>query len=343
MGDTSIEWTDKTWSPLRVRVKADAACIARDKGYTSLVQIAEKMAGHVGPHCEHISPGCENCYSGTNNSRCLPANGTGLPFDRRSRDLVDPVIDEQILLQPLKWRAPKRIFVENQSDLFGEWISVEHQIMAFRTILSSSRHTYQILTKRPAAMLERIPIIMNRLCGMHWRMPDNIWLGVSVENQETADARIPLLLQTPAAVRFLSVEPLLGPLDLGRFLFCAEPCNESACACRDRGGEINWAIVGGESGPGARPMDIRWARDIVAQCEAADVPCFVKQLGRVPMMDEDAWHLRVNEGRAPLLNPNNARLLPAGHLPLKLKDRKGGDMAEWPADLQVRQFPEARA
>src|SRR6185312_11804724 len=121
MGLTSIQWTDRTWSPLRVRVKSDAAQIARDKNYGSLIQIAEKMAGHVGPHCERVSHGCDNCYSDTNNGRCLPANGTGLPFDRRSRDLVEPFVDEKILLQPLKWRKPQRIFVENQSDLFGEW------------------------------------------------------------------------------------------------------------------------------------------------------------------------------------------------------------------------------
>src|ERR1700730_8515768 len=107
---TSISWTDSTWSPLRARVKADAAQIARDKGYTSLIQIAEKMAGHIGPHCEHVSEGCGRCYSGTNNGRCLPNNGTGLPFDRRSRDLVDIFLDEKILLQPLKWRKPRKIF-----------------------------------------------------------------------------------------------------------------------------------------------------------------------------------------------------------------------------------------
>ena len=114
---TGIEWTDATWSPLRARVKPDAAEIARAKGYRSLVQIAEKMVGRAGPHCEHKSDGCNHCYSGTNNGRCLPSNGTGLPFDRRSRDLIETFVDENILLQPLKWAAPRKIFVENQSDL----------------------------------------------------------------------------------------------------------------------------------------------------------------------------------------------------------------------------------
>src|SRR6185437_1578077 len=100
---TGIEWTDSTWSPIRVRVKADAAEIARAKGYSSLVAIAEKMAGHEGSHCEHVSPGCEHCYAETNNHRCLPANGTGLPYDRRARDIVEAFVDEKILLQPLRW------------------------------------------------------------------------------------------------------------------------------------------------------------------------------------------------------------------------------------------------
>src|SRR6185437_2404782 len=122
---TGIEWTDSTWSPIRVRVRADAAEIARAKGYTSLVAIAEKMAGHVGTHCEHVSPGCEHCYAETNSHRCLPGNGTGLPYARRSRDLVEAFVDEKILLQPLQWKPametkrPRLIFVENQSDLFG--------------------------------------------------------------------------------------------------------------------------------------------------------------------------------------------------------------------------------
>src|SRR5271167_829951 len=118
MGQTThIQWCDATWSPLRVKVKADAAAIAKAKGYTSLVNIAAKMAGHVGPHCEHVSHGCDNCYAETNNGRCLPANGTGLPYDRRSRDLVEAFVDKKIMEQPLRWRAPKKIFVMNQSDL----------------------------------------------------------------------------------------------------------------------------------------------------------------------------------------------------------------------------------
>jgi protein gp37 len=152
MGKSSIEWTDYTWSPIRARVKVDAGEIAATNGFHSLVHIATKMAGHVGPHCEHVSPGCELCYSGTNNHRCLPANGTGLPFDRRSRDLVDVYLDEKILLQPLKWKTPRKCFVENQSDLFGEFVPDELIDRVF-AVMALTRHiTYQVLTKRAERM-----------------------------------------------------------------------------------------------------------------------------------------------------------------------------------------------
>ena len=137
---TGISWTDSTWSPLRVRVKNDAPDIAKAKGYISLVRIAEKMVGHVGPHCEHVSEGCRECYSGTNNHRCLPANGTGLPFDRRSRDLVDPFIDEKILAQPMHWKGGRKIFVENQSDLFGEWVPEEDIDQVFAVMALCPQH-----------------------------------------------------------------------------------------------------------------------------------------------------------------------------------------------------------
>src|SRR5579885_2256430 len=287
MNKTSIEWTDATWSPLRVRVREDAAQIAREKGYSSLVQIAEKMAGSIGPHCEHVSPGCENCYAGSNNHRCLPNNGTGLPYDRRSRDLVHSFVDEHILMKPLKARKPQKIFVENQSDLFGEWYSLSDLEKVWRVICGvlHKGHTFQILTKRPERMKELVPVLMNRVYGFHWRMPDNIWLGVSVENQEQADRRIPLLLQTPAAVRFASAEPLLGPIKIRRYVWLREGVQSDIPwlmgrlyappglyeAHRNPHGavavkvenkllgikpdemeprDLDWWIVGGESGPG---------------------------------------------------------------------------------------------
>jgi len=314
---TGIEWTDSTWSPIRFHVKADAAEIARAKGYSSLVEIAERMAGHVGQHCEHISEGCRNCYAEINNHRCLPANGTGLPYDRRARDLIKPFIDEKVLLQPLKWKAvvehtalcrecvsscsgkerlnrgciarPRRIFVENQSDLFAEWVTDE---MRDRVLAAGivSAHIFQLLTKRAGEMLRYFsdPETSNRVqdqvseltddYAYQWPYP-NIWLGVSVENQAAADKRIPLLLQTPAAVRYVSCEPLLGPVEIGElYPTCIDPKGDhDPMWCDER--SIDWVICGGESGRSARPMHPDWARSLRDQCQAAGVPFFFKQWG----------------------------------------------------------------
>jgi protein gp37 len=378
MGKTSIEWTDRTWSPIRVRVKADAAAIAHEKGYTSLVSIAERMVGRVGPHCEHVSPGCENCYAGTNNRRCLPSNGTGLPYDRRSRDLVEAFVDERILLEPLKWKEPQRIFVENQSDLLGEWVADEMLDRVFAVMALCPHHTFQILTKRPERMLQycseaaiTVRIVRNAILILEtlnarreqsiqrdWSDPlwhrwpyDNVHLGVSCENQETADKRIPLLLQTPAAVRFISAEPLLGPLDLRQLRYMNDEveCEWNAltayhevlhsnsmdiCATAEDGvTKLDWVIAGGESGPGARPCNADWIRGIALQCKGARVPVFVKQLGGRPT-DRLArctsypvpGHVWTDEGGG-------------SHFVPHLKDKKGGDWNEWPEDLRVREFP----
>ena len=144
--------------------------------------------------------------------------------------------------------------------------------------------------------------------------PPNVWLGVSVEDQRRADERIPTLVQIPARVRFVSAEPLIEHVDL------AYACFNGADSFSTMPG-LHWVIVGGESGPGARPFDLAWARALVAQCSAADVPVFVKQVGAVPFTsDDNDYHW----------------------LPRLMSNRKGGDMAEWPADLRVRQWPEAR-
>lgn len=220
---TSIEWTDATWSPLRAR---------------------RKDTGKVGQHCERVSPGCTNCYAARHNGRNLPNGGTGLDYVRGSRDLVETFVDERVLAQPLRWREPKRIFVANQTDLFGEWVSDEQRDRVFAAMALAPRHTFQVLTKRPERMRaylrdkrtqERtarasvflVPNEMLAAKGLepelqqeamagwaNWPLP-NVWLGVTAEDQQRADERIPILLDTPAAVRFVSVEPLLGPVNLG--------------------------------------------------------------------------------------------------------------------------------
>ena len=309
---TGIEWTDSTWSPIRFKVRQDAAAIAREKGYTSLVTIAEKMAGRVGQHCEHVSPGCAHCYAESNNHRCLPANGTGLPYDRRSRDLVEAFVDDKVLLAPLKWKPvvehsevcelaweilhtigkprpkcdcptrPRRIFVENQSDLFAEWVTDEMLDRVHAVMALCPQHTFQVLTKRPERMLAYFQLVegekdmerwINAAYGavedlspcwaaaaeeLSWPLP-NVWLGVSDEGNQ--HGRIDLLRETPAAARFVSAEPLI--FDPGKVNLEG----------------IHWVIVGGESGRGARPMDPAWARSLRDQCKATGTAYFMKQMG----------------------------------------------------------------
>jgi protein gp37 len=345
---SSIEWTDATWTPIRARVKQDAAQIARDKGYTSLAQIAERMVGRVGPHCEHASPGCDFCYSETGNLRCLPHNGTGLPFDRRSRDLVEVFVDQDILLQPLHWRKPRMVFVCSQTDLFGEFVTDEMIDRVFAVMALCPQHTFQVLTKRAERMrayfcqmaaekdvqrwsnasveIADSPCASNVVEDAGYPLP-NVWLGVSVEDQQRADERIiPHLLATPAAVRWVSYEPALGPVDFTRLR--PKGCSGWIDALNEREHRgpsifdslvgLDWVVVGGESGPGARPFDIAWARNTAAQCEAAKVPVFVKQLGANP-----------REGSFGYYCENDPR--------------KGGDPLDWPRDLRVRQMPEPRS
>jgi protein gp37 len=180
-----------------------------------------------------------------------------------------------------------------------------------------------------------------------WPLP-NVWLGVSVEDQKTADERIPLLLQTPAAVRWISAEPLLGSITLeelpsasgiGRYL------NALSNAGVDSGATIaaklDWVVIGGESGTSARPFDIAWAQQLIDQCKAAGVACFMKQLGNVPMMAEEIWKNQAEAGRLRILNASNERRVPEGFVPL-YSVGKAEAFDSLPYELRVRQYPEAR-
>jgi protein gp37 len=299
MSDKSaIEWTDATWNPTR--------------------------------GCTKISPGCARCYAETFAERFRGVAGN--PYERG----FDPRLVPEKLHEPLKWRKPRRIFVNSMSDLFHEDFPDEYIDQVFAVMGVAHWHTFQVLTKRadrmaayfaetwqvpaqPAARAYDIDILerpahvenrwdrINRACddipsevlGDHcWDGEDsligrpawprapypNIWLGVSVENQKYADARIPSLVKTPAAVRFLSCEPLLGPLDLSAWL---KPCTDhfSFGPLYNHVDDempfpaIGWVIVGGESGPGARRMHPRWVQSIRDQCVAARVPFFFKQHG----------------------------------------------------------------
>ncbi len=364
---TGIAWTDSTWSPLRARIKTDALEIASAKGYTSLVQIltATKPSGElrsppgkVGHHCEHASPGCELCYSETNNGRCLPANGTGLPFDRRSRDLTDMFLDDGIMEWPLRWKRPRRIFVESQSDLFGEFVPDSLIDEVFATISLCPHHAFQVLTKRARRMLEymtggwqrRVGTVLtgrakkgeitpmqlsDALVTLAFGTLPHVWLGVSCEDQQRADERIPLLLQTPAAVRWASYEPALGPINFSRYIPGRVNPNWTGRADDSPRSEwgLDWIVIGGESGAGARPMDIGWARATLKQCRVTRTPVFVKQLGADPREGNANGSCRDMDCTHP----------DCGWIRHRFSDRKGGEFAEWPADLRVRMFPEVRA
>ena len=194
--------------------------------------------------CTQVSPGCAHCYAKrfAERFRGVP----GHPYEQG----FDVTEHPQRLDQPLRWKRPRTIFVNSMSDLFHERVDDSFVASVFEVMERAERHTFQVLTKRPERAADLAP-------SLPW--PHNVWLGVSVENQRWT-TRVDALRAIPAAVRFLSCEPLLGPLDL------------------DLDG-VGWVIAGGESGPRARPMDTEWARSVRDQCRASGVPFFFKQWG----------------------------------------------------------------
>lgn len=335
MSETSIEWTDVTWNPVR--------------------------------GCSRVSAGCENCYAMRQAHRfntppfqdpsgdvCLdrPAG----PYHRLTntrRGMVDwsgvvKFVPEK-LGEPLRWKKPRRVFVNSMSDLFHPQVSDTEIAAVFGVMAAAPQHTFQVLTKRPERMRRWFEWIADvakagpttplGVCVVQasqhlglgspdfmpsetarwpsWPLP-NVWLGVSVEDQATANKRIPLLLETPAAVRLISAEPLLGPIDLTQVDFMPPMRNPSphdplvrlnALTGHIAGPDemlderIDWVIVGSESGPRARPMQIEWAASLRDQCKAAGVAFFTKQIA--------------NE-----------------------RDRKGGNPEFWPHGDWPREFPE---
>lgn len=260
---STIEWTDATWNPIT--------------------------------GCTLVSEGCRHCYAAglaATRLRNLPSR-KGLARINAAGEAKftgEVRLNEQWLDQPLRWKRPRRIFVCAHGDLFHEnvpdgWIDRVFAVMAL-----APQHTFQVLTKRPERMrnyiIEAHALVPRRSIG-HSMIWPNIWLGTSVEDQTTADARIPHLLATPAAVRFVSAEPLLGPVDFN--VFKGPECyiyaltgvrsDGSGPSGFSQGPRLNWAIVGGESGRHARPMHPDWARSLRDQCQAAGVPFFMKQMG----------------------------------------------------------------
>lgn len=278
---TNIEWTGESWNPIRARLRSDPA--------------------RTGWHCEHVSPGCEHCYAETQNRAQRFDLGTGLAYKPGHRKDVEVYLDQAALLKPLGWRKPRTIFVCSMTDLFGDFVD-DHMIdRVFAVMALCPQHTFQVLTKRSARMREffqestgwraRIAELLDELKpsplwngnvyqgwqDLHGR-PDglpNVWLGVSVEDQQRADERIPDLLATPAAIRWISAEPLLGPVQIAEYL-PNELWNDLPSWKQP---ELDWVVVGGESGKAARPMHPDWARRLRDQCAAAAVPFFFKQWG----------------------------------------------------------------
>ena len=230
-----------------------------------------------------------------------------------------------------KLPAGSKVFLGDMTDIFHSDVSWEMLTKVFDAMAGLPKITFQVLTKRPGRMAYFANEILTLGCMVgygSWGWPPNVWAGTSVESQKYAP-RLDVLARVPAKVRFVSVEPMLGPVDLRPYFFkCSGACvptpEDPICACK--GLAIHQIIVGGESGPGARPMDLAWARDLVAQCQHTGAACFVKQLGAKPYT------------REPLHYWNGE---PAGFRDdrLYLKDRKGGDPEEWPTELRVREFP----
>ena len=275
--------------------------------------------------CTRVSPGCEMCYAETLSHRLAAMGqpkyqGVTKPSGKWSGKVL---LHEDRLEEPARWKKPRTIFVCSMSDLFHEEVPDEFiYSLLENTIL---RHTYIILTKRAERMAE----IMTEWAieGDGWC--ENVWLGVSVEDQQRADERTPHLLSVPAAVRFLSVEPLLAPVDISLFTNTqVETGAASSLGCR-------WVIAGGESGPGARPCHLDWLRSIRDQCAAAAVPFFLKQLGADPWDWTYHSELPTDEGS---VSTNHLRPISDGH---GRKKRSGTDALldgelhhEWPLVTQ---------
>ena len=304
---SNIEWTNITANPIH---------LIREDG------------SHGGHWCQKVSSGCARCYAEAQNQSNYFKFASHLPYSGSAPDNL--IFDDKVMQELIKVRSlrggtpsPKKVFLGSMTDIFGQWVPDAWLDHAFAYMAIASQHTFQILTKRPERMPEyfsdrnrarwicdrALDILRDEENPTQWRFKihgdrlnigiplPNVWIGTSVENQTTADDRIPSLLNTPASVRFLSCEPLLESIDLRKYLH-----------------GISWVIVGGESGTDARPCHIDWIKSIVRQCKQSETAVFVKQLGS---------------------NPVNA-----AHLKLKTSDRKGGNIDDFPPELQVREFPQ---
>ncbi len=210
--------------------------------------------------CRKISEGCTNCYAAKLNQIAF-FGGNKLPYSGRVPDIM---LRTEVMERWPRLTKPRKHFVASMTDVFGEWVPRHWVFQMLDQMAAAPLQTFQVLTKRPDVALGHIKAWLMEHVDLH-ELPSNIWIGATVENQKWAVQRIPVLWEIPAAVRFLSCEPLLGPLDLSPFL--------------ERAGGIQWIICGGESGTEARPMHPRWAQSLRDQCEEAGTAFFFKQWG----------------------------------------------------------------
>lgn len=350
MGKSDISWTDATWSPVRGCTPASAGC-AHCWAVRTVWRLAHSPCSAVREKCSPL----------------VERNDSGEAADTKARWTGRVHLDHDALAAPLHWRRPRRIFVAPQGDLFHPEVPDEFIAAVFGVMAACPQHTFQVLTKRAdrmrqwfawyegtsgagadatAAMFQASDMIdedppkrfQEELIGEvpdAWPLP-NVHLGVTAENQAAAVERVLHLLETPAAVRFVSYEPALGPLDLRRIELIAPKPPFGPGVYLDAltghvagpddmlGARVNWVIAGGESGAGARLCDVAWIRSVVEQCKAARTSVFVKQMGAFA-------HDRTRD---------------PGGLCAETRIGKHGkpnaDPAEWPESLRVREYPEVR-
>jgi protein gp37 len=236
---SKIQWTDRSQNPIKV------------------------VTG--GNYCEKISPGCANCYASGLNSKGIRFGGNGQEFTGvRSDNRPEMVLNVDMLQAWARMRKPKKIFMGSMTDLFGEWIPDWMLMTLLDAMAQAPKQTFQILTKRPERASEVISSWLRHV-GLG-QLSANIWLGISAENQVTYDERAKWLMCCLVQLRFISLEPLLGPIEIAGPKF-------------NEGKWIDWIITGGESGPNARPLKIDWLDAISAQSRYYEIPLFVKQLG----------------------------------------------------------------
>jgi protein gp37 len=350
---SNIEWTESTWNPVVGCSRVSAGC---DHCYA--VGMTRRLEAMAVSHRVHQGKGRRKHYVGLTVQQKPEAIAGGIGvggyhFNGKVRGVPEA------LGIPLGWKKPRRIFVNSMSDLFHEGVPFEFIDRVFAVMALCPQHTFQVLTKRPERMAEYlndddrgaliraaleefedlqtatdrlgdavfdydVPLTDSSYCCVRLP-PTNAWLGTSVEDQVSADERIPHLRQCPAAVRFLSAEPLLGAMDLTGPIAT---------------GQLHWVIVGGESGPGARSCNLAWIRGIVEQCKIGGVPCFVKQMGHVVDVpcyagdpEDQRWATSRPMGWSHVIH-DEAKSLYRVTMP-----GKGGDPETWPEGLRVRQYP----